>query len=121
MRMSLRENVRPEDTVMRMINRGAALAAAGLLMAACSDAPAGPDSRAEMTLEQQVAALGFRADRIEDHGDFVLVEGDIRISREQLRTVRPRSANPLAPDFQYRTTALVSSAKIADIRVDVSG
>lgn len=113
---------------MRLSNRTraplrlATLLLAGVL-AACSDAPTGaaPDSQ-EATLAQQVAALGFRADMIEDHGEFVLVEGDIHLSKAQLRTVLPLgSDDPMRPRFQYHTTNLVSSPKVRYIRVDVSG
>jgi hypothetical protein len=91
------------------------------VLAACSDAPTAAGD-AESRLARQVAALGFRADMIEDHGDFVLVEGDIYISKAQLRSVSlVNSDDPLRPSFQYRTTNLVSSANVPDIQVDVSG
>ncbi|HEY0021239.1 MAG TPA: M57 family metalloprotease [Longimicrobium sp.] len=100
--------------------RAAVLLLAGTL-AACSDAPtAALDG--ESLLARQVAALGFRADMIEEYGDFVLVEGDIYLSRAQLRSVPlVNSDDPLRPSFQYRTTNLVGSPKVHDIRVDVSG
>jgi hypothetical protein len=103
--------------------RAAALLLAGAL-AACSDsAPTGAAPESELALlQRQVAALGFRSDMIEDHGSFVLVEGDIYLSKAQLRTVTPTNgADPLAPSFQYRTTNLVTSANVRDIVVDVSG
>ncbi|HLM68193.1 MAG TPA: M57 family metalloprotease [Longimicrobium sp.] len=100
--------------------RAAALLLAGAL-AACSDAPTSVAPKSEATLAQQVAALGFRADMIEDHGDYVLVEGDIHLTKAYLRTVPVVDANdPLKPRFQYRTNNLVSSPKVQDIRVDVS-
>lgn len=107
-------------------SRAAFSAAAVLLagaLAACSDAPTGsaPASE-EATLAQQVAALGFRADMIEDHGDFVLVEGDIHLSKDYLRTVSIAPGDdPRRPGFQYRTNNLVTPANVQDIRVDVSG
>ncbi len=106
----------------RAANRAAALLLAGAL-AACSDAPTGAAPAADdATLAQQVAALGFRADMIEDHGDFVLVEGDIYLSKSQLRTAGPLGADdPMSPRFQYRTTNLVSQAKVQQIVVDLSG
>lgn len=108
------------------IRSRAALRAATLVMfgalAACADQPTGAVRDPQSTLEQQVAALGFRADMIEDHGSFVLVEGDIYLSKEQLRTVSPRnSGDPMRPEFQYRTTNLVSSANVRDIVVNLSG
>ena len=111
---------------MTRINRfPAALAAATLLagaLAACSDAPTGSaPERIAPTLARQVAALGFRADMIEDHGDFVLVEGDIYLSKAHLRSVPVGSDDPMGPRFQYRTTNVVTSANVRDIVVDVSG
>ncbi|HLM68194.1 MAG TPA: M57 family metalloprotease [Longimicrobium sp.] len=108
-------------TPFRPSRFAAALLVAGAL-AACSDAPTGaaPASE-EATLAEQVAALGFRADMIEDHGDFVLVEGDIHLSKAQLRAVPVASGDPMSPKFQYRTTNLVTSANVRDIVVDVSG
>lgn len=97
----------------------AALLLAGAL-AACSDTSTAP--RDDDTLARQVAALGFRADMIEDHGEFVLVEGDIYLSKAQLRSVPLVNADdPLRPSFQYRTTNLVGSPKVHQITVDVSG
>jgi hypothetical protein len=102
-------------------SRFAALLLAGAL-AACSDAPTAVAPGAESTLARQVAALGFRPDMIEDHGDFVLVEGDVYLSKAQLRTVPLVDGDdPLRPGFQYRTTNLVTAANVHDIVVDVSG
>ena len=99
----------------------AALLLAGSL-AACSDAPTGAAPTSEHPLARQVAALGFRADMIVDHGDFVLVEGDIYLSQAQLRAVPLVDGDdPLRPRFQYRTTNLVTSANVRDIVVDLSG
>jgi hypothetical protein len=102
-------------------SRAAAVLLVGAL-AACSDAPTGAAPAAELTLAQQVAVLGFRSDMIEDHGEFVLVEGDIYLSKAQLRTVRVADGNdPMSPRFQYRTTNLVGSPKVHTINVDLSG
>jgi hypothetical protein len=91
------------------------------VLAACSDAPTGAPSTPESLLAQQVAALGFRADMIEDHGDFILVEGDIYLSKAQLRAVPlVNPGDPLRPRFQYHTTDLVSPYNVHDIRVDIS-
>lgn len=104
----------------------AALGAAALLvagaLAACSDAPTAAAPESQDRLARQVAALGFRADMIEDHGEFVLVEGDIYLSKAQLRSVPLVDADdPLRPGFQYRTTSWVSLANVNDVVVDVSG
>jgi hypothetical protein len=110
-----------QHTTTRAATRAATLLLAGVL-AACSDTTTSSAPRAEPTLAERVAALGFRTDMIEDHGDFVLVEGDIYLSKAQLRTVTVVDANdPLRPSFQYRTTNLVGSPKVYDIKVDVSG
>jgi hypothetical protein len=107
---------------MTRMNRFPAALAAATLLAACSDAPTGAAPESGPTLAQQVAALGFRADMIEDHGEYVVVEGDIRLSRTQLRAgADPMSADPLAPRFQYRTHALVGSPAVNQIVVDLSG
>jgi hypothetical protein len=112
--------------VKRLNRSRAALGTASLvlagMLAACSDTSTGTAPDAESLLAQQVAALGFRADMIEDHGDFVLVEGDIYLSKAQLRTVPVvDGADRMSPKFQYRTTNLVTSANVHDIVVDVSG
>lgn len=115
-----------EGNPVKQLNRSqTAIRAAGLMLAlslaACSDAPTGAaPASGDATLAQQVAALGFRADMIEDHGDFVLVEGDIHLTRAQLRAVPLGSDNPLRPRFQYHTTGLVSPYNVHDIRVDLS-
>ena len=99
--------------------RAAALLLAGAL-AACSDAPTAAPAH-DALLARQVAALGFRADMIEDHGDFVLVEGDIYFSKAQLRGAGTQQSAGLQPRFQYTTNNLVSNSKIYQIRVDLSG
>lgn len=66
-----------------------------------------------------VRALGFRGDMVQDFGDYVLIEGDIRFTKAELRAGRPS----LIPGrrLQYSTTNLVSSSKVHQITVDVSG
>ncbi|HEX2077844.1 MAG TPA: M57 family metalloprotease [Longimicrobium sp.] len=110
---------------MKRFNRSRATSHAALLLlagslAACADTSTAPG--ADDTLARQVAALGFRADMVEDHGDFVLVEGDIYLSKAQLRSVPlVNSDDPLRPSFQYTTNNLVSNSKIYQIVVDLSG
>lgn len=111
---------------MRMNHSRAALGAAALVLAgtlaACSDAPTESAPMVpEATLEQQVAAMGFRTDNIRDMGAYVVVEGDIRLSKAQLRLAQPVTSNdPRRPSFQYRTTELVGSTKVYNIVVDLS-
>lgn len=70
---------------------------------------------------RQVEAMGFRSDMIEDFGGHVLVEGDIMISKAQLRSaVRRRTSDPMGPRFHYHTTNLVGSPKVNQIQVDLS-
>ena len=107
---------------MQKLRTLAAIGIGALITGACSDAPTGAAPAREPALAEQVAALGFRADMIEDHGDFVLVEGDIQLTRAQLRAGVPLgSGDPMSPRFQYRTTNLVTSANVGDIVVDLSG
>jgi hypothetical protein len=105
--------------VRRISRKPLAITAAALLLAACADGPTGASP--EATLEQQVAAMGFRADMIEDHGDFVVVEGDIRLTKTQLRAGGvPAGGDPRQPRFQYRTTAVVGSPKVHNVVVSLS-
>ena len=103
-----------------------ALGAAALLaLAACSDAPTSApaiDDRQD-ELARQVAALGFRGDMVKDFGDYVLVEGDIYLTKAQLAApaAPPRSGDPLSLRFQYRTTNLVGSPKVNQITVNLAG
>ncbi|HEU0054172.1 MAG TPA: M57 family metalloprotease [Longimicrobium sp.] len=97
--------------------------AAALLAAACSDVTptAAPRESGDEALARAVAALGFRADMIEDHGSYLLVEGDIQLSKERLRTMSPpRSSDPLSPRFQFSTNALVSATNVTNIRVNLT-
>jgi len=101
------------------ISRSAAVLALAAL-AACDSPLESPEQQPE-DLAAMVEALGFRGDMVQDFGDYVLVEGDIHITKDELRRAQPRSADPLGPRFQYRTTNLVSQANVHDILVDVSG
>ncbi|HEU4562663.1 MAG TPA: M57 family metalloprotease [Longimicrobium sp.] len=59
---------------------------------------------------------------IEDHGSFLLVEGDIYLPKEQLRAApKARSGGPRGPRYQYATTNRVSNSKVYQIVVDLSG
>jgi hypothetical protein len=99
-----------------------AVGCASLLVAAgCSDNPAAGRAEVEESLVAAVGKLGFRTDMIEDHGSFLLVEGDIYLPKSQLRDARPEPLDPRGPRFQYTTTNLVSSAKVYQIKVDLSG
>jgi hypothetical protein len=90
-------------------------------VAGCTDAPLGSEPGPDDALLAQVAALGFRTDMVEVFEDHVLVEGDIYITRAELRSVRLPGADPLGPRFQYSTNSLVGRPKINEIRVDLAG
>jgi hypothetical protein len=93
--------------------------AIGLVSAGCSDNPtAGRTDADKESLVEAVRAMGLRTDMIEDHGDFLLVEGDIYLPKAELRR---RSSDPLNPRFQYTTNNVVSNTKINQIVVDLSG
>lgn len=67
--------------------------AGAALLGACADTPADPDPvalPAQDPLVEKVVAMGFRKDQIVDHGDYFLVEGDIRIDKAALRAA-PRT------------------------------
>ena len=101
--------------------RGATVLALAAV-AACGDAPTNvtPEKQPD-DLRRQVEALGFRGDMVQNLGDHVLVEGDIYLTKDELRRARPQSGDPRGPRFQYTTTNLVSDAKIYQIVVDLSG
>jgi hypothetical protein len=106
------------------VRRGIAVLALTAL-AACDAGPTAvlPD-RVEQPVDyaRQVEAMGFLSDGMQEFGDNVIVEGDILISKAQLReAARLRTSDPAGPRFQYRTTNLVSSSKVAEITVDLSG
>jgi hypothetical protein len=109
------------SNIRSLATRAAALVAIAALVA-CSDAPfdAAP---VEDPLLARIAELGFRTDMVEDRGDWFLIEGDIRLEKADLRRPGP-VADPSGipgPLFQYRTTALVGSPRVHQIRVDLSG
>ena len=98
------------------------LLGAVLFAGACSDVagPAAPENQDRLL--RQIAALGFRTDMVQDHGDYVLVEGDIYLPKSWLQgPALPATTDPMQPRFQYRTTNLVGSPKVQQIKVDLSG
>ena len=105
--------------------RRASAVLALVALSACSDAPTASrpaDPARTEDLRALVTAAGFRGDLVQDFGSYVLVEGDIRLTREELRAMRlPSSGDPRGPRFQYRTTNLVGSPKIQQIVVSLAG
>lgn len=67
-------------------------------------------------LAAEVEALGFRSDMIRDMGDYLLIEGDIRIPKWYVQR-----ADTFRPQLQWTTDSLVGSSQIQDITVDLSG
>lgn len=105
-----------------MWNRGRLFVALGcstLLAGACGENPTGKRAETPDALVEAVRAMGFRTDMIEDHGSFLLVEGDIYLPKAEIR--ESGSLAPGKPRYQYTTTNLVSSVKINQITVDLSG
>ncbi len=62
---------------------------------------------------QNLIKMGFRQDMIEDRGEYIIVEGDIGFSREQLIKM------PLSKITQYRYPYLVSMSKVSNIGVKI--
>ena len=93
----------------------------GAMLAACGDNPAEQRTDTPQELAEAVRAMGFRADMIEDHGSFVLVEGDIYLTKDEIRASQPGRLAPGKPRYQYTTNNMVSSLKINQITVDLSG
>jgi len=107
------------------ISRRGAILLAALALAACDAAPtaSGPAATEKPEdIRAMVAAMGFRGDMVQDFGSYVLVEGDIRFTKDELRASQRRaSANPHGPRFQFRTTNLVGSPKVQQIVVSLAG
>lgn len=111
---------------MKRTSLSLGVAGLALLVLGACDAPtvtSPADSPAkDEELSRLVEAMGFRGDMVQDFGDYVVVEGDIRISKSQLRDPSPvQAVDPLAPRFQYRTTFIVGSPKVSQITVNLSG
>jgi hypothetical protein len=80
----------------------------------------------ESDLERRVKALRFSTQGMEDHGSFIVVEGDIRLEKAILLGQPPSAGTPgLAvpnrPLYQYSTNALVSQGYVSQIVVDLTG
>jgi len=101
--------------------RRGALVLALAALAACDAPPTATRAPAQPEdVRAMVEAMGFRGDMVQDFGDYVVVEGDIRIGKAELRA-NLRPGGKAGPRYQYRTTNLVSSPKVHQIVVDVSG
>ena len=109
--------------MQRIGSRRAALVLALVALGACDAPPTATRTAADQPedVRAMVEHMGFRGDMVQDFGSYVLVEGDIRITKDELRASQKLSGNPRGPRFQYRTTNLVGSPKVHQIVVDVSG
>lgn len=106
---------------------GGFVLSASLSIGACSDSAVAPKD--EDALAARVAALGFHVAGMQDHGDYVVVEGDIRLNKAALlgRELpdHPLSTweGPLTPGalrLQWGTTQLVGGNYVRQITVDLS-
>lgn len=103
--------------------RGLLLAAASVTAVACAtDQPTGP---ATNDLASRVIALGFSSKGMQDHGDYVVVEGDIRLDKAPLLNSAPSNPTygkgvPNRPTYQYNTNAIVSRSYVTHIVVDLT-
>ena len=90
---------------------------------ACStDQSTDPTAR---DLATRVRALGFDSEGMEEQGDYVVVEGDIRLSKASL--LRQRNGKmespgrfPQSPKYQYYANQGVSATNVRQIVVDLS-
>jgi hypothetical protein len=104
--------------------RGLLLVSASATAFACSTDRATAPSTDD--LANRVTALGFSSKGMEDHGDYVVVEGDIMLEKSSLFSAAPinptdgKSA-PNRPTYQYYTNALVSDNYVRNIVVDLTG
>ncbi len=104
-----------------------------LSVARCADSDRATGFDQGDPLVAQLVTLGFRRDMIVDRGDYFLVEGDIRISkdavgrlalsppRSTLDILRAQPAQELRPYPQWRTDSLVGQTQVQNILVDLSG
>jgi Dual-action HEIGH metallo-peptidase len=109
---------------MRIRALRAALVLAPIALAACSDDPIGTPDTADAvrsSMVKQIAAMGFREDRIVDEGDYFRVEGDVIIYKRDLAGPR-LNRSPDGPRRQWYTSSLVTQSKMASgIRVNLNG
>ncbi|HEX2201653.1 MAG TPA: M57 family metalloprotease [Longimicrobium sp.] len=95
------------------IRGGAAVVGAGLALAACDDTAERIAGSGGDPLAARVAEMGFDASTIRDAGDYLLVEGDVLLSKAALRAGPPAGGRLRAPDgprLQYATDYLVADA-----------
>jgi hypothetical protein len=76
-------------------------------------------------LAARVRALGFTPVGLEDHGDYVVVEGDIRLDRAALfgneSDETAPSKVPYSLTYRYYTNQIVSRFYVKQVVVNLSG
>jgi len=104
-----------------LLRRLVTVAALGSL-AGCATDRIGVPARDE--LMQRVSALGFSTQGVRDYGDYVVVEGDIRLEKADLLTLASNAAQgkraPDQPNYQYNTNQVVSQTYVKQIKVNLS-
>ena len=94
------------------------------IAAGCDESVAPRERSAADDLHTALARAGFDTAGVVDRGDALLVEGDILIAKDDIRSwgAAQRARPDGAPDFQWRTPTIVSAAKMnAVIKLDLSG
>ncbi|MFL5808312.1 MAG: M57 family metalloprotease [Flavisolibacter sp.] len=96
----------------------AAVCAIAVMMTACkkNTKDSAPDEISQSTLSQ-IQALGFSSEGVKKLSDGYLVEGDIKLSENELKASPATPNMIIAQEEQYRTFNLVSVAKHATIKV----
>jgi hypothetical protein len=92
--------------------------AAVVMLAACGDrgSPSGPQAD---PLVDRLIEMGFQRDQIVDRGDYFMVQGDIRITKAELRAMpAPKPRTPGGPTYQRYNTTVASNRRT--IHVDLS-
>lgn len=103
--------------LLRGVTAGVTLAA----LAACGDNSITPSADAREEIARRVEALGFRGDMVQDFGKYVIVEGDIHITKDEILAAPLPPEGARGPRFQYTTHNLVSSPKVNQITVNLTG
>lgn len=99
------------------------IASTFITVACATDRITGPP---DDDLTSRVKALGFSVIGMEDHGSYVVVEGDIRLEKAILlqglgsTDPSPGKQAPKGAAYQYRTNQTVSQAYVQQITVDLT-
>jgi len=94
-----------------------AVVAAGGVLGACADNVTAPPRD---DLARRVRELGFQTEGMVDHGTYVVVEGDIRLEKNDLFSVSSGKIAPTRANYQYMTTQIVSEMNARQITVNLA-